>query len=118
MLMRVQKIDLVADKDETGEPKKNPLTRDPILKRKVVEEAIDVHLIKGIRPFHRKGKEMSELKELEGKDISIFYMKPSPGEVRYTAELRVVGNWEEHTKEINRLRGYRELEKSDSLPTG
>lgn len=118
MLMRVRKIDLIADKDESGEVKNNPVTKRPVLKRKVVDESIDVHLIKGIRPFHRKGNEMNEVKELDGKEISIFYMKPSPGEERHTPELRVVGNWEEHTKEVNRLRGYRELNSSDSLPTG
>ena len=113
--MSVKKIDLVAEKDDDGNVKKNPVTKEPILKRKVVDESIDVYLIKGIRPFHRKGREMSELKELEGKEISIFYMKPSPGEVKFTSELRIVGNWEEHTKEVNRLRGYREIVIEDSL---
>lgn len=102
MFLKIKKISKYALKDGRGAVMKVPGTDEKIVEEEELNEAIDVNMIKAIRPFTRRGNSHANIKG----DISVIYFKPQPdkhGEMK-TAELHVVGNYEQLVDEINRLR--------------
>lgn len=98
MLYPIKKIDSVPVKDSTGAIKKNPTTGETIKEKKVLDEAIDVWLVKSVRPFH-KG---NSYKDIEG-EVSVVYIFPADG--KPAVEMHIIGNWLKIISDINELRG-------------
>lgn len=123
MLLVVTKIDKVAQRDENGAIMTHPLTRKKIFKFKLVEEAVDVTMIKGIREFHRSGK---MYREFEG-DLTVIYFRTddkvmdedSDTERERTYELHAIGNWKQIVNDVNKLRsGEKIIVPTDSVSQG
>lgn len=105
MLMLVRKIESTPEKDDSGAIKKHPVTHEKIMKQKIVEEAININMIKGIRPFHIHPEKDNKpgKKKITDEPVSVFYMDGTP------AEIRVVGDWKEHIEKVNKLHGYSKI---------
>ena len=110
MLIPIKKIESHPAKDATGAIKKIPNTDRTITEKRVVDEGVDVWLIKAVRPFH-KG---NSYKEIDG-DVAVMYLRPSEGKA--AVEVHVVGNWMEILTEVNKLRGGRERTGIKADPT-
>lgn len=110
MLMPVKKIEETVEKDASGAPKKIPGSDKPLLKRKIVSEAVDVNLVRAVRAFH---KTPIYMKEFPNDEMSVIYIRSS-SESRGALEVRVIGNWEDIYRKVNELRGYKQPIPEDS----
>ena len=113
MLLAIKKIDSTVAKDQFGAIKTIPGTTKPLMNQKILDEAIDVNLIKSIRPFHKSGKSYADI---DG-DVSVIYFRSSDktidseSEKEKVHEMHVVCNWEILLKDGNTLRQGRSLSK-------
>lgn len=97
MLLPIKKIETFTPKDNDGNNKKIPGSDRDVRERKVVEEAIDVWLVKAVRPYHKGFND----RDIDG-EIAVVYLRPSEG--KSAIEMHVVENWKTLTAKINELR--------------
>lgn len=114
MLLPVRKIDNTPEKDSHGAIKTNPADGKTLMGLKILEEAIDVNLIKGMRPFHKSGGKYAKVDE----DITVVYLRSGDkiyekirdkeiekdSERERVFEIHIIGNYEELVNQVNELR--------------
>lgn len=112
MLLPIRKIETFVEKDSSGNDKLIPGTREVVKGRKVVDEAIDVFMVKAVRPFHKGFKD----KEIDG-EMSVIYLYSN--REKGAIEIHAVENWRTLIEKINELRaGNPKAKKFSELPKG
>jgi len=96
MLIKLKKIRRITEKDEAGRHIPHPVSDEKLTKDSVVEESINVHTIKSIRPFKKDGHAH---RNIDG-DVCVIYLL---GDKR-TAEIHVIAEYNELVEEVNELK--------------
>lgn len=106
MLLKVKYISTSPIRNSRGHAAPHPIEEGQQVKdEKILDEAIDVDRIKGIRPFH--GNRYSK----HGK-VAVVYLKPDTFKEK-AKEMHVLADWEELTEKVNELKaGARKEEKA------